>query len=68
MGGQIGYFGLWVSADFGCGSSKARPTCSTFGSPCLSSTEEFTIDILEVWGIGRPRLPDDSDEVHLDKH
>lgn len=63
MGGQIGYFGLWLSADFGRGSSKGRPMCSTFGSPVLSSSEDFTIDTIEVWGIGHPQLPDELEEV-----
>ena len=62
MGGQLNYFGLWLSAEYGRGHSRARPKCSTFGSPCLSSTEEFEIDVLEAWGIGRPHLPDDDDD------
>lgn len=65
MGGQIEYFGLWVSADFGRGHSKARPKCSTFGSPCLSCKEEFEIDVMEVWGIGRPIVPDDDDDEEV---
>lgn len=63
MGGQINYFGLWLSSDFGQGHSKARPKCSTFGSPCLSSNEEFNIDTMEVWGLGEPQLPDEDEEV-----
>lgn len=58
MGGQMEYFGLWLSADYGTGHSKARPMCSTYGSPTLSSREEFEVDILEVWGVGTPVLPD----------
>jgi hypothetical protein len=65
MGGQVGYFGFWLSADFGRGHSKAHPKCSTFGSPCLSSGEEFEIDMMEVWGLGEPRLPEDFLEVSI---
>lgn len=59
MGGQLDYFGLWLSADYGKGHSKARPKCSTYGSPMLSSTEEFEIDVLEAWGVGKPELEEE---------
>ena len=52
------YFGLWLSADYGSGHSRARPKCTTFGSPALSRQEEFSIDALELWGVGRPVVPD----------
>ncbi len=52
------YFGLWLSADYGSGHSKARPKCSTYGSPVLASREEFEVDTLEVWGVGTPAPPD----------
>ena len=58
MGGQMEYFGLWLSADYGTGHSKAKPKCSTYGSPMLSSSEDFQVDMLEVWGVGEPVLPD----------
>lgn len=54
MGGQMGYHGLWLDADFRRGHSRARPTCSTFASPQLSHDEEFTIDAVEVWDL-QPR-------------
>ncbi|KAG7473218.1 hypothetical protein MATL_G00093400 [Megalops atlanticus] len=54
MGGQLGYFGLWLDSDFGRGHSKARPKCTTYGSPQLSGEEEFVVDALEVWGVGQP--------------
>ena len=66
MGGQIDYFGLWISAQFGRGHSKARPKCSTYDSPCLASSEEFKIDLIEVWGVGTPYLPDETDEVYYE--
>ncbi|XP_055790340.1 MTOR-associated protein MEAK7 [Salvelinus fontinalis] len=54
MGGQHGYFGLWLDSDFGRGHSRARPRCTTYGSPQLSAEEDFTLDSLEVWGVGKP--------------
>ena len=53
------YFGLWLSADYGSGHSKARPKCSTFNSPRLSKEEEFKVQLLEVWGVGDPILPEE---------
>lgn len=52
MGGQFGYFGLWLDYEFGMGHSKAHPKCTTYGSPRLSAQEEFRIKTLEVWGVG----------------
>ena len=69
MGGQLEYFGLWLSADFGIGHSKAKPKCSTYGSPMLSSSEEFEIDTLELWGVGSPVLPDEEvSNTHTHTH
>ena len=66
MGGQLEYFGLWLSSEYGSGQSKARPKCTTYGSPCLAGKEEFRVAVLEAWGIGRPHLPDSDDEVVRD--
>ncbi|XP_077144995.1 MTOR-associated protein MEAK7 [Ranitomeya variabilis] len=52
MGGQHDYFGLWIDSNFGKGHSKAKPRCTTYNSPQLSSTENFCIDAMEVWGLG----------------
>nr|XP_012593935.2 TLD domain-containing protein 1 isoform X2 [Microcebus murinus] len=54
MGGQHGYFGLWVDVDFGKGHSKAKPTCTTYNSPQLSAAEDFRFDRMEVWAVGDP--------------
>ncbi|XP_023683139.1 MTOR-associated protein MEAK7 [Paramormyrops kingsleyae] len=54
MGGQHDYFGLWLDSDYGQGHSRARPRCTTYGSPQLSGQENFTLDALEVWGVGEP--------------
>ncbi|CAL8262723.1 unnamed protein product [Merluccius merluccius] len=54
MGGQHGYFGLWLDSDFGRGHSRARPKCTTYGSPQLSGDEDFTLDYVEVWAVGKP--------------
>lgn len=61
MGGQHGYFGLWLDCDFGHGHSRARPRCTTYGSPQLSGEEDFKLDTLEVWGVGKP--PEELEEV-----
>ena len=64
MGGQHEYFGLWLSAEFGKGHSKAKPTCTTYKSPQLSCTEEFNVDAVEVWGLGdKVREEEDNEEV-----
>ncbi|KAG9474795.1 hypothetical protein GDO78_003319, partial [Eleutherodactylus coqui] len=52
MGGQHDFFGLWIDSNFGKGHSKAKPRCTTYNSPQLSASEEFTIDAMEVWGLG----------------
>ena len=67
MGGQHGYFGLWLDSDFGRGHSRARPRCTTYGSPQLSAEEDFTLDSLEVWGVGKP--PEEEEvSINLDNH
>lgn len=63
MGGQHGYFGLWLDSDFGRGHSRARPKCTTYGSPQLSGEEDFTVDSLEVWAVGKPPEPEEGEEV-----
>ncbi|XP_056273327.1 MTOR-associated protein MEAK7-like [Pseudoliparis swirei] len=62
MGGQHGYFGLWLDGDFGRGHSRARPTCSTYGSPQLSGEEDFTLDSVEVWAVGKTPQPEEGEE------
>ncbi|KAM5262622.1 MTOR-associated protein MEAK7 [Ctenodactylus gundi] len=60
MGGQYGYFGLWVDSDFGKGHSKAKPTCTTYNSPQLSAKEDFCFEKMEVWAVGDP--PEESEQ------
>ncbi|TRY87123.1 hypothetical protein DNTS_008184 [Danionella cerebrum] len=62
MGGQHGYFGLWLDFDFGSGHSKARPRCTTYGSPQLSGDEDFKLDSVEVWAVGHLPAEQDEDE------
>lgn len=62
MGGQHGYFGLWLDCDFGCGQSRARPKCTTYGSPQLSGEEDFTLDSMEVWAVGKSPEPEEDQE------
>lgn len=62
MGGQHGYFGLWLDSEFGRGHSRARPKCTTYGSPQLSGEEDFTLDSMEVWAVGKPPEPEEGEE------
>nr|XP_015820859.2 MTOR-associated protein MEAK7 [Nothobranchius furzeri]XP_015820860.2 MTOR-associated protein MEAK7 [Nothobranchius furzeri] len=62
MGGQHDYFGLWLDSDFGRGHSRAHPKCTTFGSPQLSGDEDFTLDSVEVWAVGKPPQPPEDEE------
>lgn len=65
LGGQHGYFGLWLDSDFGRGHSRARPKCTTYGSPRLSAEEDFSLDSVEVWAVGKPPEPEDVEHLHL---
>ncbi|KAJ3129153.1 hypothetical protein HK098_002394 [Nowakowskiella sp. JEL0407] len=51
FGGQLDYFGLFISEDFTVGHSKANPRSSTFGNPRLSNKEEFMIESVEVYSV-----------------
>ncbi|XP_056271964.1 MTOR-associated protein MEAK7-like isoform X5 [Pseudoliparis swirei] len=62
MGGQLGYFGLWLDGDFGRGHSCARPTCTTYGSTQLSGEEDFTLDSVAVWAVGKTPQPEEGEE------
>ncbi|XP_029951949.1 MTOR-associated protein MEAK7 [Salarias fasciatus] len=62
MGGQHDYFGLWLDCDFGRGHSRARPRCTTYGSPQLSADEDFGLDRVEVWAVGKPPEPEEGEE------
>ncbi|XP_072241469.1 MTOR-associated protein MEAK7 [Leuresthes tenuis] len=62
MGGQHDYFGLWLDSEFGSGHSRARPKCTTYGSPQLSGDEDFTLDSMEVWAVGKPPEPEEGEE------
>ncbi|KAK7481687.1 hypothetical protein BaRGS_00027060 [Batillaria attramentaria] len=59
MGGQFDYFGFWIDHTFNSGHSKAGPRCTTYGSPQLSETPEFKVDVLEVWVVGPQKKKDD---------
>ncbi|XP_047205873.1 MTOR-associated protein MEAK7 isoform X2 [Girardinichthys multiradiatus] len=67
MGGQHDYFGLWLNGDFGQGHSRARPKCTTYGSPKLSADEDFTLDSVEVWAVGKPPQPAEGEEEESKK-
>ncbi|OBZ91451.1 TLD domain-containing protein 1 [Choanephora cucurbitarum] len=82
MGGQFEYAGLWLESDFLHGHSRAGPLCTTFGSPQLSSDQNFLIDevegnvlgarslldanILLVWLV-RPLLRDEDEDMNEGK-
>ncbi len=46
--GGLGHFAIWLDAELLAGNSG---TCGTFGSPCLSCKEEFTVQGVELWSI-----------------
>ena len=47
MGGQLDYFGFFISSDFIHGHSKGIST--TYNNPNLSSKQEFELEAVEVW-------------------
>jgi len=47
MGGQLDYFGFFISSDFVHGHSKGVST--TYNNPNLSSKQEFELEAVEVW-------------------
>lgn len=59
FGGQLEYFGLFLDDKLQSGHSKAHPLCSTYSSPCLSSSEYFEIDDIEVWLVKESPLSSD---------
>lgn len=63
FGGQMDYFGLWISADFENGYCRASPTSTTFGNPTLSSSSssDFKIDYIEAWLV----QPHEKRDYHL---
>lgn len=48
FGGRVNHFGLFLSASFDQGHTF---TCTTFGSPCLSKTNQIYPEVIECWGI-----------------
>jgi len=62
MGGQFNYFGFWIDHSFNHGHSKAQPRCTTYGSPQLSKSPDFNVEIVEVWALGPETKSQDSDD------
>ncbi|KAJ3184179.1 hypothetical protein HDU87_005025 [Geranomyces variabilis] len=58
FGGQLDYFGLFLSASFDAGHSKAAPRSTTFGYPQLSAHEEFRLDFVEAWLVKAKEIDD----------
>ncbi|KAK8957430.1 hypothetical protein KSP39_PZI001580 [Platanthera zijinensis] len=48
FGGRANHFGLFLSASFDHGHSFA---CTTFNSPCLSSTNLIRPEVIECWAV-----------------
>lgn len=59
FGGKFEYFGLWISSEFGVGFTA--PSCTTFGCRLLSGKKRFSIDCLEVWGVGDEPCTEEED-------
>ncbi|CAG5124791.1 unnamed protein product, partial [Candidula unifasciata] len=67
MGGQFEFFGLWIDQSFDQGHSKASARgCTTYGSPRLSAREEFEVDCLEVWAVGRKKKAEGEEDDEED--
>lgn len=60
MGGQYGYFGFWLDAEFGSG--HCSETCTTYRNyHMLSAQKCFQIDHVEAWGVGpEPEVEEES--------
>ncbi|KAG5899547.1 hypothetical protein JTB14_008233 [Gonioctena quinquepunctata] len=55
MGGQHGYWGLWIDSEYGNGHTSQ--TCTTYtGYQQMSHLKEFTFRHLEVWSLDQPPL------------
>ncbi|KAK3086094.1 hypothetical protein FSP39_013480 [Pinctada imbricata] len=67
MGGQFEYCGFWIDDSYNTGHSKAKPKNTTYGSPQLSSSEEFEVEAIEVWAVGREPKSDSDEEAELEK-
>lgn len=61
MGGQFGYWGLWLDSEYGIGESSE--SCTTFkGYFQMSATKKFTVRNVEVWGVGEKPVKEDDEE------
>ncbi|CAH1116496.1 unnamed protein product [Phaedon cochleariae] len=53
MGGQHGYWGLWIDSEYGKG--ETSQSCTTYtGYQQMSHSKDFSFRHLEVWGLGQP--------------
>lgn len=59
LGGQAGFYALWLDASFIEGVSRGGT--NTYASPCLASDEHFRPVLVEVWSVQLP-LPDSDDD------
>ncbi|XP_055592677.1 MTOR-associated protein MEAK7 [Uranotaenia lowii] len=60
MGGQFGYWGLWLDCEYGIG--ECSESCSTYkGYLQMSATKKFTVRNVEVWGVGEKPVKEDDE-------
>lgn len=63
MGGQFGYWGLYLDSRFGEG--ECSESCTTFRNyKMLASKARFHIQNVEIWSVGDPP-PTDEEKVYL---
>ncbi|XP_035916228.1 MTOR-associated protein MEAK7 [Anopheles stephensi] len=61
MGGQHGYWGMWLDSEYGIG--ECSESCTTYkGYFQLSATKKFNIRNVEVWGVGDKPVKEDEAE------
>lgn len=62
IGGQFGYWGLWLDSEYGLG--ECSETCTTYKNYIqLAGSKKFKIRNVEVWGVGDK--PTKEDEVTI---
>lgn len=69
MGGQFGYWGLWLDCEYGKG--ECSESCTTFKNYFqLSVNKTFTFRNIEVWAVGEKPVKEDGEvgKTILDGH
>ncbi len=68
MGGQLNYFGFFISDNYDTGHCKGHPLSTTFSNPSLSKKQDFTVAEMEVWRVGPIPRSDSDDEDSDNEH